>query len=247
MKPPGTFPPTTDLIVGPGFKSAFLPGAPPDDESHPSQILASDYAGRNLRELDFTGPDALRIGRFRALDYFGDGSFYLLDSPGHAVGHLCGLARTTSRPDTFVFMGGDAAHHGSEFRPSAWVPLPEAIEPSPMTGVLRGVAPFCPGALVEELLRERGMDPAGPLATPNMGHDIPETVRTIEKMSECDGDEDVFVVFAHDDTVRDVIDYFPKEVNGWKERGWGKRVRWAFLKDLEEALSEVKDRLGSKM
>lgn len=38
---PSTFPPTTDLIVGAGFKEAMLPGAPANPES---PILESDYA-----------------------------------------------------------------------------------------------------------------------------------------------------------------------------------------------------------
>jgi hypothetical protein len=37
---PSTFPPTTDLIVGPGFKEAMLPGAPANPES---PIRESDY------------------------------------------------------------------------------------------------------------------------------------------------------------------------------------------------------------
>ncbi|KAK1495283.1 metallo-beta-lactamase superfamily protein [Colletotrichum tamarilloi] len=38
---PSTFPKTTDLIVGPGFKAAMLPGAPANPES---PILEKDYA-----------------------------------------------------------------------------------------------------------------------------------------------------------------------------------------------------------
>lgn len=38
---PSTFPPTTDLIVGAGFKEAMLPGAPANPES---PIRESDYA-----------------------------------------------------------------------------------------------------------------------------------------------------------------------------------------------------------
>lgn len=85
------------MIVGPGFKEAFLPGYPADENGF---ILESDYAGRELREVDFT--QGKKVGRFDAFDYFGDGSFYLLDSPGHAVGHLCGLARVTSNPDSYI-------------------------------------------------------------------------------------------------------------------------------------------------
>lgn len=37
--------------------------------------------GREFREIDFNIAP-LKIGRFDAFDYFDDGSFYLLNSPG---------------------------------------------------------------------------------------------------------------------------------------------------------------------
>lgn len=44
----------------------------------------------------------------RTHDFFGDGSFYLLDAPGHLLGHMMGLARTAQ--DEYIVMGGDACH-----------------------------------------------------------------------------------------------------------------------------------------
>jgi len=41
--------------------------------------------------------------------FFGDGSLYLVDTPGHMQGHLGALARTGK--DEYVFMGGDCCHH----------------------------------------------------------------------------------------------------------------------------------------
>jgi glyoxylase-like metal-dependent hydrolase (beta-lactamase superfamily II) len=38
---PSTFPPKTDLVVGPGFKEAMLPGAPANPES---PIQEKDYS-----------------------------------------------------------------------------------------------------------------------------------------------------------------------------------------------------------
>ncbi|KAL9601984.1 MAG: hypothetical protein Q9179_002700 [Wetmoreana sp. 5 TL-2023] len=85
---PSTFPHSVDLVVGPGFKDAFTPGYPTNQDS---PIHESDYADRKLREISFESD--LQVGGYKAFDYFGDGSFYLLDSPGHAIGHICGLAR----------------------------------------------------------------------------------------------------------------------------------------------------------
>lgn len=48
----------------------------------------------------------------------------------------------------------------------------------------------------------------------------------------------VFVILAHDENVGSVIDFFPKNVNGWKKLGWADRARWMFLGDFREAVSE---------
>ncbi|KAM5476938.1 hypothetical protein MauCBS54593_000209 [Microsporum audouinii] len=66
-----------------------------------ASVLESDSSGLNIRREEISFDDGLEIGRFRAMDFFGDGSFYLLDAPGHAEGHLCALARTTADPCTY--------------------------------------------------------------------------------------------------------------------------------------------------
>jgi glyoxylase-like metal-dependent hydrolase (beta-lactamase superfamily II) len=187
------------------------------------------FRGRNLYEIEFDGPKSLKIGQFKAFDYFGDGSFYLLDSPGHAIGHLCGLARTTTLPDTFVLLGGDVCHYGGIFRPSKYLPVPRSIHPHPCRP--HADVPFCPGGAFEELQKSRGRSVTDPLFTPTFGHDIPEVIETIGKLQEADCQDNVFVIIAHDATVRDVVDQFPRSLNRWKERGWGKDVKWAFLRD----------------
>ncbi|KAL8947129.1 MAG: hypothetical protein Q9222_006553 [Ikaeria aurantiellina] len=74
---PSTFPHSTDLVVGPGFKDAFVPAYPTNKDA---PVRESDYANRKLREISFDA--GLEIGGCKAFDYFGDGSFYLLDTPG---------------------------------------------------------------------------------------------------------------------------------------------------------------------
>ena len=76
---PTTFPETTKLIVGPGFKK-HISVYPADPDGLISQ---SDLDGRLVEELEFDGnPKQLLIGGFKAIDYFEDGSFYLLQTPG---------------------------------------------------------------------------------------------------------------------------------------------------------------------
>lgn len=136
---PATFPASTDLIVGPGFKENFVPAYPTVEDS---QIDEKAWEGRTLREINFeTEGKGLKLGRCDAFDFYGDGSFYLLDTPGHAIGHMCGLARTRADPPEFIFMGGDIAHHGGEFRPTEYLPIPENIVPNPLLAPFTREAP----------------------------------------------------------------------------------------------------------
>lgn len=50
------------------------------------------------------------LGSFdRGLDFYGDGSLYLLDAPGHFPGHLGALARVA--PNTFALLAADCCHN----------------------------------------------------------------------------------------------------------------------------------------
>jgi glyoxylase-like metal-dependent hydrolase (beta-lactamase superfamily II) len=52
------------------------------------------------------------LGPFeRSIDYFGDGSFYIIDSPGHLPGHINGLVRIGK--DRFVYLASDSCHFTS--------------------------------------------------------------------------------------------------------------------------------------
>lgn len=113
-------PKSAKVLVGPGFRDAFLPGFPSKQDS---PFHEADFAERDVVEVPFSGD--LQIGRFQAYDYFCDGSLYILNVPGHAVGHISALVRTT--PDTFVFLGGDVCHFTGAIRPTKYIPLPDII------------------------------------------------------------------------------------------------------------------------
>lgn len=223
-----TFDKHTALVVGPGFKDAFTPGYPTTKDC---PILESDYEGRELKEIAFD--QGLKIGRFRAFDYFGDGSFYLLDSPGHAIGHLCGLARVTTSPSTFVLMGGDSCHHGGEFRPSAYRQIPSSIFPNPLDN--KSKTP-CPGSLFDDLYRDGDSKKPFYAVAEDMAHNHAEAEETIDKVIEADGHDEVFVVMAHDHSLLSVVDFFPKYATDFKSKGWAEEGRWLFLKDFAEAV-----------
>lgn len=179
------------------------------------------------------------IGRFRAFDYFDDGSLYLVDTPGHTIGHLGCLVRTTASPPTFLFFGGDCAHHCAEVRPSDYLPLPEAILPNPLAPCDRHT-PFRPGVSFEKLNIARGRDGKGPLWQPKEGpvnYDYAETRRTIEKVQEFDGEDNVLLLLAHDGCVKAVdVPRFPEAVNNWKEKGLKEELTWNWIADIENGL-----------
>lgn len=78
---PSLFPKSTSLVVGPGFKSDKItfPGYP----RNPDAITVDDaFEGRVVVELDFSTDS--NIGGFPSIDFFGDGSFYILKAPGHS-------------------------------------------------------------------------------------------------------------------------------------------------------------------
>ncbi|CAK7203317.1 hypothetical protein SEUCBS139899_006048 [Sporothrix eucalyptigena] len=232
---PSSFPPSVDLVVGRGFKEAMLPGAPANPTS---PIQESDYKGRTLREIAFEGEHVVKIGQFEAFDYFGDGSLYLLDTPGHAVGHLSALVRTTvyDGKHTFVLLGGDVCHYTGILRPSAHLPVPQEILPHPCCTagtVATATGSFCPGTAFDDLQKDRGRAPTDTLYDLTFGLDVPLATQTVGKLQELDCDDNVFVIIAHDRFVRDVVPHFPASINSWHAEGWGQKVRWAFLGDLD--------------
>ncbi|KAI9713120.1 MAG: hypothetical protein M1820_001105 [Bogoriella megaspora] len=234
---PSHFPSTSVLVVGQGFKKEYIPGFPTNEKS---SLLEKEYIGRDMREVNFdTESNGLEIGGMQAVDYFGDGSFYLLDSPGHAVGHMCGLARTTASPQSFIMMGADTAHHGGEYRPSSDMPLPDVLDPSPfgLDSPLNSKPGVCPGSLFVNQVHPHH-SPTRPfysLAPKGPSHDLVEAEASIEKMQRFDADDRVFVVIAHDTTLLDVLGFWPSLANEWQAKGWKEKGRWKFLEDFREA------------
>ncbi|CUA69259.1 hypothetical protein RSOLAG22IIIB_08383 [Rhizoctonia solani] len=229
---PSLFPSTTSLTVGPGFKANMLPGYPANPNS---PILESAYKGRELVEVSFDQNPELRIGEFRALDYFGDGSFYLLDSPGHAIGHICGLARTT--PDSFVFLGGDICHHSGQLRPTEYLPLPNSISPNPFPGKVKGIA--CPGSILLDLHPQHSAtEPFYRVSNEGASSDPPEAQKSLNKLIDFDCYDNIFTIIAHDATLLDIVDFFPKTLNDWKEKKYREKGLWKFVADFREAVGD---------
>lgn len=209
-----------------------MPGYPAREDA---PVTEANLSGREVREISFS-QNGLKAGDFPAYDFFGDGSFYLLDTPGHCIGHIAGLARTSkagegSDSDTFIFMGGDLTHHGGELRPSQYLPLADKL-PSELGGKS--------GSDFQQLNVKRGRRPDQTFVDPKLFVDEKQSDQTIARTQVADADPNVWFVFAHDTALLEGVDLFPKQVNRWKEKGYKEKTLWHFLGDFVVAIDGKK-------
>jgi glyoxylase-like metal-dependent hydrolase (beta-lactamase superfamily II) len=73
-----------------------------------------------MEYIDFSDAHESKIvspfGSFnRAFDFFGDGSFYIVDAPGHIPGHTIGCARVG--PNAFAILAADTCHNRQCYHP----------------------------------------------------------------------------------------------------------------------------------
>ncbi|KAN0131826.1 hypothetical protein V8E53_010354 [Lactarius tabidus] len=230
------FPTSTSLVVGPGFKTrpVTYPGKPvgPDAET-----LHEAFEARELIELDFNkNASTLSVAGLRAIDWFEDGSFYLLEAPGHTAEHIMALARTSA--DKFVLLAGDGAHHCGELRPSSLVPLPDTISPSPFEHPTSASSCLC------SLFQPIHPSPESFRTTPfykTAAHHIEDPVAkqtTLAALRAFDKSPDVLVILTHDASLLDVLEFFPKaDLTGWERQPSRKDIgRWRFLNDFRKGV-----------
>lgn len=206
------------------------------------------HRGHNLTELSFTNA-TLSFAGLPAIDYFGDGSFYLLRYPRstsrhdsrlnfpdlrlqHLPGHITALARVT--PESFVVLGGDSCHHAGQLRPTPFLqqafPIPDALLASTKTSISTNFFWSHGSALGEFDLSSRAEPFLAFADTPGSFDADPQlTKMSMEKVQSFDADEDFLVVVAHDESIAGVLDFFPKTLNAWKEEGVKEKLVWAFV------------------
>ncbi|KAJ7258722.1 beta-lactamase-like protein [Mycena haematopus] len=226
-----TFPNSTNLIIGPATDTSLFPAVPT------AALQASDFAGHNVTKVDFAS-SKLSFAGLKAVDYFGDGSLYLLDTPGHLPGHLTALARVT--PSSFLVLGGDTYHHAGQARPR---PAFQKAYP-------------CPAHLIEESksavstdyfwshgsatgafdISSRAAQLLAMSDLPDSFYADPVTAAvSLEKVAVFDADPDFFIVTAHDISLRETIPYFPAYINGWQASGLKQRAVWNFIDQTNPA------------
>lgn len=223
----GQFPTKTKLIVGPGTGKASLPGYPTFKDS---SVLDSDLPFGSDREVKELGPDDpwVPIGSYKGIDYFGDGSFYLLDAYGHMIGHIAALVRTTTNPDTYVILAGDSAH-------------------------VRGLYSCCPGCAQPPF--RAGLYPAADGLSPSerarggllaIHYDLPAAYANMARMGRMEEEDNVTVILGHDLEWEKILNdeqgkgWEWVEITNWKAQGRKEAVRkeWVYtptgVKDSKE-------------
>lgn len=220
----------TEVIVGPGFMKAYSPGYPTDPASSIQETELSSHRVRELDDAAFT----LRLGRVPAHDFFGDGSFYILSTPGHTVGHLAALARVTvdsNKTSTFVFLGGDCAHYPGIFRPTEYLPIPKQVPEAPRSRF--GTSP-CPGVWLQEHVHpQKSATEPFIKANPPVNENPEQAQHSLSAMQEFDASPDVLVCIAHDAGLLGNVDFYPDRLNGWKAKGVKDAVHWNFCGDFD--------------
>jgi glyoxylase-like metal-dependent hydrolase (beta-lactamase superfamily II) len=104
--------PSAKASFGPGTMAACSPGHLEDANSQwDGRFFDPKRATENVAE--FTGPWR-QFGSFdKAMDYFGDGSFWIVQAPGHMPGNCLAVARL--RSGDWICLGSDCCHSRSVF------------------------------------------------------------------------------------------------------------------------------------
>ncbi|KAJ3555475.1 hypothetical protein NM688_g2558 [Phlebia brevispora] len=104
--------PSAEVVMGADAK-VLLEDAYP---KNPKSFFQELPAGRPVTFLNFASYESSQhktvspLATYEhAIDFFGDGSLYLVSVPGHIPGHMGALARVA--PNSFVFLAADICHN----------------------------------------------------------------------------------------------------------------------------------------
>ncbi|KAG9312958.1 beta-lactamase-like protein [Chiua virens] len=94
------------FIVGEECREQLANGYPKNPDAVVSSTAIPVERARFISKSDLN----TSVGPYpRALDFFGDGSLYIIDAPGHIAGHINVLARTSAN-GSWILLAGDSAH-----------------------------------------------------------------------------------------------------------------------------------------
>ncbi|KAF7327361.1 Metallo-beta-lactamase superfamily protein [Mycena kentingensis (nom. inval.)] len=201
----------------------------PDNQN--SDLQASDLDGHKVVKIDLASSN-LTIGGMKAVDKFGDGSFYLLDAPGHLAGHMIALARVT--PTTFIILGGDTLHHVGALRPGGafqiTVPCPgELLESA--AGKISTDFFWSSGSLPGKFDITTRTQPLLALSDVDGSFfvDPPAGTVSVAKLAAMDADADFLTLVTHDGSISAALPLFPASLSDWKKEGLKEKLAWLFV------------------
>lgn len=116
-------------------------------------------------------------------------------------------------------------------RPSPYVSLPNEIA----NVWSKTFLPACPGSIFDTMQKKRERGEHKPFFDPGMGLDIAMAIESIEKAQKADAQDNILFIYAHDASLINVGDVFPKTANEWQKAGWRDKMFWAFLEDFKSA------------
>ncbi|PGG97668.1 hypothetical protein AJ79_09127 [Helicocarpus griseus UAMH5409] len=176
----------TKFIVGPGAIDALLSGPntyPSDPESiFDSNLLPKEQTIELPSPAPSSSPSSSRqiqppssenmqkwqpLGPFpAAMDYFGDGSVFIIDAPGHLAGHLNLLVRVA--PEKWMYLAGDTAHDVRVYKGAREL----AVYPDPKREGHFACAHADKEAAREHMLRVRKLDEGEKVVEVVLAHDF---------------------------------------------------------------------------
>jgi len=174
------------------------------------------------------------------VDYFDDGSLYLLSVPGHLSGHIVALARVAS--NSFLLLGGDSCHHVGQLRPTEALHIHHPCPGQLITAARHSISTkYFPSSNHGDGGAKDGFNlttrtvpllqlPVGPFY-----EDLVTARESVRKLGAFDANPDVFVVIAHDASLVPIVELFPASLNEWKAKGYKERGLWAFVDENNPA------------
>ncbi|GAA5904101.1 hypothetical protein JCM5296_000334 [Sporobolomyces johnsonii] len=160
--------------------------------------LHSPTPHTNVEELSWHHSPTMVAAFEHSYDVFDDGSFLLVATPGHTVGHLSALVRTGA--DEYVVLAADCCHH------------PQLLSLAPQDAHFR-----------IGLWREKD-EPLDKPPQHSMHEDYDLTEATLERIKACEKRLEFLVVLAHDFKRWDKwAEFRDKETGGVQLEGWRKR------------------------
>ncbi|KAI0674754.1 hypothetical protein C8Q78DRAFT_988585 [Trametes maxima] len=157
--------PRAQLLLGAGSEGLIAAHGPDfHDTFFAITLPPAAEEGRPSPRVTFLDPAGWpALGPFpRALDWYGDGSLYIVDAAGHVPGHVNVLART-SADGGWVYLAGDSAHDWRVIRGEA------RFACHPVKGCMHADL----GEAVRHVERIRELGKVNPRVRVLLSHDVP--------------------------------------------------------------------------